>query len=470
MRRVFKWLTVDGDDPKVQTYVNWFGENFEPNNFSGVDRLLACFIKYCSNLGVVPRKEFLDAYLAVDGMKDVKRFNIKTDTMTSYDYKQASQLMEAFSIISDLAKTTYTDYVSENLEGRDFKVDMHSYMSTMKSKSIQDALMETYPKLTDGSDITEASEDLVGRLSEINDTYDTNRIKTVDFAPSGRNSARDKMRFIAKTGIPAIDDDYGGIMSKSIYTFNSQPKSGKTRFALCNFAYPVMEAGEDVIFYETELSQSQVENILIAYHIVRIYKGRFKIPDSVMNKWDTMTDEQKQIYESARIDLFESGRYGKFYFMKPFVVEKAFDQISAISKVCNKLGLVVFDYMGLAKSEPLNKWEKRKEEYQIITDGYKVAGDIKELFDCAICCVNQYNDKGVDAAYAGKEIRPGMVQGGHIVQRHTDYDINMTYTQEQKLCGVRSLNAGLVRGAAGFNDVLLSVDIAVSIFKQEVVR
>lgn len=470
MKRVFKWLTVDGGDVKAQSYVNWFATTFEPRDFDGIERFMACFIHYCAKLNVLPRKEFLEAYIAVDGMQDVKKYNVRTDTMKSFDYKQASQLTEAFRIIADLAKITYAEYVSNNLEGHDFKVDMYSFMSDMKSASIQNALMKAYPRLSDGTNVSEVSDDLMVELSDINETYDTSKIKDVDFAPSGGSSTRVRQRHIADTGIPAIDGDIGGIYSRLIYTFNAQPKSGKSRFALCNFVYPVLEAGEDVVFYETELTQSQVENILIAYHIVRVYKGRFKIPDSIMNKWDQMTDEQRQLYESARIDLFESGRYGKFYFRKPFVVEKAKDEVLAIQRTSENIGLVVVDYMGLSKSEPLSKWEREKEEYKIISDAYKTIGDLRELIDCAFLCVNQFNDKGIDSAYAGKEIRPGMIQGGHIVQRHTDYDINMTYTEEQKLARVRTLSAGMVRGAAGFDGVLLSLDLSVSIFRQEIQR
>lgn len=471
MKKIFAWFTIEGKDPKALAYAHWFASMFEPKEFSGIDRLLMCFIKYCSKLAVIPRAEYLDAYLAIDGKSDVKKYNIKTDTMTTYDYKQVSQLEEAYRIIASLAKTTYAEYVTEDLTNREFKVDVYTFMSEMKSQSLQDALMQSYPRLTDGSDMSEVASDLMADISDIQETYNTSKIDEIDFAPSSGSRSRQDLEYICDTGIPAIDGDIGGIYTRLIYTFNSQPKSGKTRFSIANWAYPVLMAGYDVLFYETELTKGQVENILVAYHITRLYRGRIKIPDSIMNKYDKMTDEQKQIYESARIDLFESGRYGKFYFRKPFVVERMREEVLAISRASeDKLKLIVFDYMGLAKSEPLSKWDKHKEDYQIIADAYKEAGDLKEILNVAMLCVNQYNDKGIDAAYAGKEIRPGMVQGGHIVQRHTDYDINMTYTEEQKLAGVRSLSAGMVRGAEGFNNVLLSLDLSVSIFRQELAR
>ena len=127
----------------------------------------------------------------------------------------------------------------------------------------------------------------------------------------------------------------------------------------------------------------------------------------------------------------------------------------------------MIDYMGLIQSEPESKWDKRLEQYEIITRGYEETRRILKHIDVSAVCINQYNDKGIDAAYAGKPIRSGHVQGGHIVQRHTDYDISMTFTEEQKLAQVRSLSTSKTRGTAGFSNVLLSTDLSVSIFRQE---
>lgn len=470
MRKIFKWLTADSGSEQSGAYAYWVSNMFTPTDFSGVDSLLLCFIKYCSRLAVVPRIEFLEAYLAVDGKRDVKKFNIKTDTMSSYDYRQTSQLEEAYRIIAGLAKTTYAEYVSDDLTGRDFKVDADTFMSEKKSAMLQETMMKTYPRLTDGSDITEVTEDLMSSIVAVKETYDKSKIKDIDFAPSSSSDQSPKMEYICDTGIPALDNDMGGLYTKLLITLNAQSKSGKTRLALANFVYPVLCAGGDVLFYEAELQKSQVENILIAYHITRLYKGRIKIPDQLMNRKNGLTDEQKQIYESAKIDLFDSGRYGKFYFRKPFVVERAYDEIVTLNKTTDNLKLVVNDYMGLSKSVPTSKWEARKEDYKIISEAYETLGNVRDNMDVCVLCINQYNDKGTDAAEAGKPIRQGMIQGGHIATRHTDYDINMTYTNEQKLAGVRSLSADLVRGYSGFGNVLLSLDLSVSIFRQELSR
>lgn len=469
MKSIFKWFTVEGGDPRASAYTYWFANMFEPREFNGINRLLFCYIKYCAKLAVTPRSEYLDAYLSIDGKGDVKKFNVKTETMSSYDYSQVSQLEEAYRIIASLAKTTYADYMSEDLTNREFKVDVYSFMSQMKSQSIQDALMETYPKLTDGSNITDVSSDLMSSLSDIEETYDTSKIDEVDFAPSQGEADDSKKEYICDTGIPAIDEDAGGIYTRTLTTFTAQPKGGKTRFSLVQYVYPVLMAGYDCVYYELELSKAEVENILIAYHIVRLYRGRIKIPDKFMNQ-GKLSDEQKQIYESARIDLFESGKYGKFFYKNSFVVESARSELLSLSRASGKLKLIVVDYMGLSESMPASKWDKRKEEYQIISDSYKELGKLKSVLNTHVLCINQFNDKGIDAAYAGKPLRPGMIQGGHIVERHTDYNLYMTYTEEQKLARVRTLTADLVRGAEGFDNALMSVDLSVSIFRQELAK
>lgn len=471
MERVFKWLTFEGECPKADAYTTWFARSFEPENFTGVDRLLMCFIKYCAKLGITPKREFLAAYMKVDGKHDIKEYNIKTDTMSVYDYREASQLEAAYEVLKEQVNVTYNQYTSVDLTDRDFKVDIYDFMQSKKSDSIQDVMMQAYPKLTDGSDITEVSSDIRSKLAKLDEAYAEKKIKDIDMTEATRTTEDEEMHFICKTGFPAIDGDFGGIYTRILTTVNAQPAGGKTRFVLCYYVYPVLvNAKKDVCYYSTELMPMQVKNILIAHHITRIYDGRIKIPDTIMNRKSEMSPEQKQIYESAKIDLFESGKYGNFIVRKDCVVEELYDDLMNLIRVSGNFGLFAIDYMGLCKSKPASKWDKSLDQYEIITKGYEAARDILMAADVSGVCINQYNDKGIEAAYAGKPIRSGHVQGGHIVQRHTDYDISITYTEEQKLANVRMLSTSKTRGTPGFDNVMASVDLSVSIFRQELSR
>lgn len=468
MNKVFKWFTAEGACEHAEAYTSWFARTFDVSNFSGIEKLFYCFLSYCAKLSVVPRRAFLVAYLSVDAKRDIKKYNIKTDTMESYDYREASQLEAAFSIIAQVAKDTYEQYLEEDISSRDFKVDIYDYMVSRSSEDIQKAMLDTYPKLTDGSDVRELSEHLKADLVTIEETFNTDKIKEIDYSSSS-NDGETKMRFLCPTRIPAIDGDCGGIYTRMLVTIAAQPGGGKTRLALVHYAYQVLTvAKQDVLFYETELSVSQTKNILIAYHITQIYGGRIKIPDSLMNKPEDMTEQQKQIYESAKIDLFESDKYGKFIVKEECIVENLEDELRSFVKISDKPGLIVIDYMGLIESVPASKWDKSLDDYQIITNAYKIVRKILKAYDVGAVCINQYNDKGIDAAYAGKPMRSGYIQGGHITHRHTDYHLDMTYTEEQWLAHVRGLSSSKSRGSGGFSNALLQLDLSVSYFTQQV--
>ena len=405
------------------------------------------------------------SYLKTDGKKDIKKYNIRTDNMTALDYNETSQLEQATRIITDLAVSMYGNYLSEDLNGRDFKVDMYSYMNSKKAERIQETMLSSYTRLNDGSDLEDVSASIRSSLSDIDNIYDTAKIRSIDMQDSSEEA---EMRFQCKTGIPCIDGDIGGVYTRLIYTLTAQPGGGKTRLGEAAFVYNILtEAKEDVLAYSTELTTAQFKNILVAYHIIKIYGERFKIPDSIMNKKSEMSEQQRQIYEAAKIDLFESGKYGKLYVKENCVVETLKDEILNTIRVSGNLGHIMIDYMGLAKSVPESKWDKALDQYEIITRAYEIVRDILKSFDMSALCINQFNDKGIDAVYAGRPVRSGYTQGGHIVQRHTDYDMYLTFTEEQRLAGVRGFSCPKARGAKGFENILLSVDLSVSIFRQE---
>ena len=466
MEKVFKWLTQDGGDPKAVTYVNWFARNFSPNDFTGIDRLMVCFIQYCASLSISPTKKFFMSYLKVDGKRDMKKYNIRTDTMSSFDYNETSQLEAGFQTLAGIAGDTYDRYMEQDLTDRSFKVDVDMFLSEMQTEAIQSTFYKYFSQLSDGFDPRDVSLGARSALAKVDTVFDRGKIKTVEYVSAADDDL--DMRFICKTGLPCIDGDVGGIYTDMIYTFTGQPGSGKTRFAWVHFVYQIITvAKEDVLVYNLELSDSQAKNIIIAYHILRLYGGRIKIPDSVMNKKE-MTEEQQRIYEAAKIDLFESGNYGKIIIRGQLVVEEYEQEVTDIKRDNPNLSFVTIDYLGFSKSKPTTKWDARKQKYEIITDAYDISVDLKKALHIGFLCLNQYTDEGITAALAGKKIRSGHVQGGQVVERHSDYDMTMTMTEEQELANVRSLSIAKKRGSKGFNNVTISVDLSVSIFRQEV--
>ena len=459
MEKVFKWMTAYAGVPESNTYLRWFMRAIPEQEFKGIDLALYCFLNFCSELRVTPKRETLASYIKTDLERDVKKHNIRLESMTAYDYSQVSQFKEAVHILGDMIVSTFDMYTSQDLTGRDFRTDISEYFNECQSEQTQNAFMDYYPKLSDGSNPVEVSEQLRSKLTKIEKIYDRKKLKKLD-SDLGIDDDDDEqeLEFLCNTGVPCIDGDSDGIYTHLMTTLNAQPGGGKTRFFLTNYAYPVLtKCKRDVYMYETELTKSQVKNILIAFHITQIYGGEIKIPDSIMNKKRLMTEEQKQIYNAAKYDLFKSGKYGKFIFNGSAVVEEMDDELRDALKTYPNLGLIGIDYMGLIKSVPQSVYDKVKEQYQIITEAYEIVREILKEFNIHAVCINQYNDKGIDAAEAGKPIRSGMTQGGHIVFRHTDYDLNLTCTNEQKLANVRMLSTGKTRGGPGFNLSLIHI-------------
>ena len=459
MNSVFKWFTTD----KGQVYLDWFVSRMLPTDFMGIERFFYCYARFCSRLRVNPDK-CLSAYLKVDAISDIRNENIKLETQSALDYREATQLTEALEIIGNVAHTTLHQYLEENLDSREFKTDAYEFLDKIKKQQIQDSMLETFQGLSTGEVSVVVSEHL-NRLREIETRLDGNSLSNIDLLPDSQNG--DKMVFIAKTGIPCIDGDIGGIYAPLIYTLNAQSGGGKTRLGLVHFALPVLKAGKDVIFYETELTRGQTENILIAHYIAQLYKGKVKIPDTLMNKYDEMSPEQQHIYEAAKEDLFNNPKYGKFIFMDKCIVERLADEVYLKFRASKNVGLLVIDYLGYVRSIPTNKYERPKEKPQIIAETYEIVRTLTKDLKIPALCINQFNESGSEAAFAGKPIRQGMIQGGQVATQFSDYDLNMTFTAEQKLAKVRSLStATKTRGSEGFGDVLFNVDMSISAFRQ----
>lgn len=468
MRKVFKWFTLSSENISL-VQINWFVEQFDISEFEGIDKVLWLFLKYCADLDIPALKQYLSAFLQTDSKRLIKKHNIKLNTLENYKYDEPAMLEEASRIIASDALVTYEEYLKEDLTDRTFKVDVKSFMEERKVERLQLIMAEAFPRLSNGDDTDELMLDLQYSIEKVQNTYDVNNLNKLDFMSNQTSISHgtEKMSKLFNTGIPCIDGDIGGMFTKMVWSFTGSPGSGKTRFAMAHMAYrAAVGAKIDVLIDELELSKMEIENMLIAHHIVHLYKGKVKIADSDMNKGD-LSPEQKRYYEAAKMDLFESGKYGKIVIRTDDLVVETLEK-SMYSYLRHNRGtkLWIIDYAGLAKSKPVGKYDKRYDDYEIIVEVYKSAKTIAKVADIGVFILNQFNEKGNEAAYAGKRILPGHVQGGQIVSRHADYDIAMTMTEEQELASMRMLSTVKKRGAKGFRNIPVSVDPAVSLFRQ----
>jgi len=465
MKSIFKWFVYKD----AVTRIEWFVNKFTPEEFEGVDKVLLLFLRYCSRLGIYADRKYLEAYMKTDCKMDVKAFNIKLQGMNNFNYSEPASLEEAFRVIMSSTYETFDQYVSNPVTTEDnFKVVMDGFLSERKKERLVSVMSDTFSKVSSGDSIDYLLEEMQYQLKVINDSYDRAYLDKLDFLEGRDGSAKqeDLMRHLFNTGIPCIDGDIGGMYSKQVWAFTGSPGSGKTLFACAHMAYRAMIQGIDVLFDELEMSKAEIRNMLIAIHIPVLFKGTVKIPDTLMNK-DQLTVEQRKYYEAAKIDLFESGKYGKISIRTDdLIVETLEDSMLSYLRHNRNTQLWIVDYAGLAKSKPTEKYAPHKNEYEVITELYRTAGSIARTADIGVFIVNQFNREGVTAAELGKKISAGHIQGGQAIERFAYYDLAMTMTVEQELANMAMMSTVKKRGAVGFNNVPFKLDRSISSFMQ----
>lgn len=465
MKSIFKWFTLADASARVE----WFVNKYELTEFTGVDKLLVLFLDYCARLGIQADRKYLEAFLKTENKKLIKKFNIKLPTMDNFNYDEPASLEEATRVLASAVIEAYNLYTSIELpEGSNFKVDMQTFITEKKSERVIEVMSNAFPVISSGEDVDLTVDDMQYNLSRIQEMYDPAYLDKLDFLEGRVKSTtkKDVMRHLFNTGLPCVDGDAGGMFSKQLWALAGSPGSGKTRIACAHFAYRAILKGIDVLFDELEMSKIEIENMLIAHHIVHLFKGKVKIPDSVMNK-DGMTEEQKRYYEAARIDLFESGKYGKIVIRTDdIIVENLEKDMYSYLRRNRNTQLWIVDYAGLARSKPKERYARHLDSYEIISELYRIAKDIAKNTDIGVLILNQFGKEGVEAARMGKRIIAGHVQGGQIIERHADYDLAMCMTEEQENAGMRTLSTVKKRGAKGFQFVPFSADCSVSIFRQ----
>lgn len=467
MNSIFKWFMLDSEETAAR--LSWFVEKFSKSSFSEIDKLLYIFLEYCADLGITVKEEYLKDFLRTEGKEIIQKEDIRIESLQALDYKEPGALEEAYQSISAATLLRYEQYAELDLTGREFKVDMKTFMSTRKREILLQVFAEKYPRVVNGEEISAIVNEIYTVFDRMEEEFNNESLADLDFYTRKGDGAykKDDMTFLFKTGMPCIDGDLGGVYTSQCITFTGPPGSGKTRFAAIQFAYQAAVVYKhDVLFDELELTKSQVENILIAHHIIRIYGGKVKIPDSIMNKHE-LDEQQQRFYEAAKMDLFESDKYGKIFIStNDLNVETMEKKRLRFFRLNSRAKLWIIDYLGLLTSKPQSKYAPHKQKYEIIGDGIKCVKEIAKKANIAALCICQYNDEGIKANDMGKQMHPGCVEGGHIIQRHSDYDIAMTMTEEQRIARRRMLSTIKVRGAEGFTNVPVQTDCSVSIFKQ----
>ena len=281
-----------------------------------MDKFIYFYLEYCARLGIVAKRNYLNAFLRTDGKRLILENNIKLDNMAAYDYTDPAALEEAYRVITSTTIQFYENAIAQDITENEFKVVMDTWMKNQKLKLLKLSMTNNFPRASQGEDVDEVTADLMSDLEAIQNNYNEQKLEELDFLgnkASANKVGSGEMIFISKTHFPAIDGDVGGIFKSMILTFTGLTGSGKSRFIFRCFGYVAAVFFKVSVRIDSlELTKSQVENILIAMHIATLFK--VKIPDSLMNK-DALDETQLRYYHAAKEDLFNNkeGKYGSIY-------------------------------------------------------------------------------------------------------------------------------------------------------------
>lgn len=108
--------------------------------------------------------------------------------------------------------------------------------------------------------------------------------------------------------------------------------------------------------------------MLVARHVFTLYNIQIS---SGMIQFNRVPPELQDKVTAARIDLFESGKYGKIKIINTDLYYETLEQVfRKDDKLFGPFDLVIVDYMGLIMQKP-DKYHKEKLDYQVIAESYR---------------------------------------------------------------------------------------------------
>lgn len=460
MHNIFcHFLDRDGDIRRIN-YANWFTATFSSREFDGDELYFYYFLLYCSDLNVPVRRKYLETWSVTELRKLLASEKVKVNGCESINIEEPVGFEEVYKVTQQVLLDDFDVLMTLESNIEDFKVACSEFMNSRKSDRIVSVLSKTFNLLQSTNNADEAGEYCLNELSYVNEVYSDDILEDFDSS----SASEDKLEFITDYGIEAIDSDSHGIYTTQLVDVEAQPGTGKTRFSVGTASYrAAVRYHKNVLFLALEQSEAEVRAMYISRHVYEMFN--VQINDELIYK-GLVPEEYKQMVEAARIDLFESGKYGKIIIKSTALIyEKLNRTLLNYDKLLGPFDLIVVDYVGLIESMPA-KYARVLEDYKVISESLRKFKRFARTYRKAVLSVSQFNDAGIKAGKADKEITTDMAQGGIAVYRHTDYNIAISMTAEMKARGQRRFQQPKVRSTTGFGTFICNVWPGVCYFEQ----
>lgn len=465
MLDIFSYFVASGDpvaDGKRTSQLLWFVDNFPSTEFHGEDRIMYEYAQFSSTL----RIPFKADYLAVFCDNELRKFLIKTKIRITgtedLNYDDPSALETAYKIVTEALKDVIVVWEREPHDPMDFIVSAKSFIHGQLDTRLTETLSSAFNMKSDTEDPAKALTYAQMQLENIRDIYDESILEELDVTTSSVKVT--KPEFVSDTGLPGIDRDIDGIYTTQLGGVEAAPGTGKTRFALGVWAYrAAVFFQKNVLYYSLEQSKEECEAMLVSRHIYELYG--IQIPDKLIFK-DKVPEEYVEQVKSARMDLFESGKYGKIQIEAVDLYMETFIQkIKSIDRLKGPFDLIIIDYMALIAEQ--NTYGKPKNIGEIVSYCYKSFKKYVRREKKAGIAVNQLNREGIAASKANKEITTEMAQGGIEVYRSTDFNLTISATAEMELQNKRKISQPKKRSSEGMGSLMVDVRLGISLWYQQ---
>lgn len=461
MHEIFNYFVSheDGEDEKRLAYTNWFCTSFPIQEFKNEEAIFFDFMLYVQKLGLTPKEKYLQVYLDSELKKLLVERNIKVAGTETFSYEEPTALETALQITKETMLSLYQQMEAQKAYVKDFTIAIDQFMKTRLNERMVDVFGKTYDSVSNKNDTSEAVEYAMSQLSILSDIYDITKIEELVEIPLDINDTSP----IVDTGIPGIDSVISNIRRGQLVGLEAPPGAGKTRFALGVWSYrAAVEYKQNVLYYALEQTVAEVQAMLVSRHVLHMFNKQ--VPDKMIYE-NKVPKELHTMVDAARIDLFDSGKYGKIEIVETnLYVEDFIQKIKNKDMLNGPFDLIVIDHMYLIESKATGYG--RLSEFQILSRAYRLFKRYVRSARKGGIAVNQFNREGIEAAKNDKEVDSSMVAGGIEAHRNTDYNLMITYTSVMAAQQKRRISIPKVRSSEAFVPIILDSRLGCCYFYQ----
>ena len=448
----------DGLDNKRLGYLSWFVLQYPQEEFRREEAIFRDFLEYCTKLSVPLKQDYFEVYLSTRLKKFLVESKTKIDGTENLSYDDPNSLETALSTTKEVMLASYREVAANDVKVEDFPVYADKFRSKRLNGRTVEVLGQAYDRISKGyGDAAEWSRE---QLTQLSDTYSEESMEEIVTYETGGVA----MEPVINSGIPAIDADIVNLCRTQLLDISAPPGAGKTRMAIGVFSHRAVLAGRNVLYYTLEQSKQEIEAMLVARHVYHMF-NHFVSDKMILS--DTVPPELRAEVETARIDILESGRYGKFKAIESdLYLESFIEKIRTQDRVDGPFDIIIIDHMSLMQSMP-PKYGRQLDDYKVVAKSYrKFKNYVRKARKLGIS-VNQFNREGIEASRQDKEINATMGAGGIEAYRSTDANITITYTETMAAQGLRRISLPKSRSSEGFGSIMVRTWLGSCYFQQE---